>query len=150
MYIITAKVSKRRIKAAILAAAALICAVILIIPNGEDYEYTSAEIGDAAARLEFLSSLGYEAAEVSEKVIRIPTAFDEVYSSYNGIQLECGYDLERYKGKKCTLYSYEISNYPGRNDVLADIIVFKDRIIGGSVYTAALDGFMHGLKPAAK
>jgi len=147
LYIITARLSRRSAAAAVLILAAVICAVILIVPDKEAYEYTSAAVDEAPERKQLLFSLGYEAEEISEKEIRIPTVFDEVYSSYNELQQECGYDLSNYKGKKCTLYTFSVSNYPGHDQVLADLIVYKGKVIGGGVYTAAVDGFMHGLRP---
>ena len=43
-------------------------------------------------------------------------------------------------------YTYQITNYPNSSDqVVADIVVYRNRIIAGDVQSTALDGFMHGL-----
>ena len=67
---------------------------------------------------------------------------------YNRIQQSCGFDLTSYRGKKVTLYTYTVTNYPGQADVRCDLLVHRNKVIGGNLYTTAIDGFMHGLKPA--
>ncbi len=84
----------------------------------------------------------------SQQVV-IPSQFDQTYEQYNELQKECGFDLEPYQGKTLSLYTYRATNYPGQQDVMIDLLIDKDRAAGGAVYSAALDGFMHGLRPAA-
>lgn len=94
---------------------------------------------------DLLSSLGYEFAEnFTEKTFTIPIEFDMVYNNYNELQKEAGYDLAPYMGKKCVMYTYEITNHPfGKAN--ANIIVYKGEIIGGDISSVNLDGFMTGL-----
>ena len=93
----------------------------------------------------FLSSLGYEVSEsCTEKTFTIPIEFDMVYNGYNEIQKDAGFDLSPYKGRTCTMYTYEIYNHPfGKCN--ANIIVYKGEIIGGDISSINLDGFMTGL-----
>ena len=56
--------------------------------------------------------------------MQIPEEFDEVYDSYNQIQQAQGLDLAPYKGKRATLYTYEITNHPsGEQGVTANLLV---------------------------
>lgn len=100
-------------------------------------------------RAEFLASFGWEISEEPLEVreVIIPKDFDNVYAEYNELQKATGYDLTKYSGKRCKRYSYIVTNYPGNEkDVQANILVYKDKIIGGDVSSAKLDGFMHGFK----
>ena len=40
-----------------------------------------------------------------------------------------------------------MTNWPSDEQVLVDVLVYKKKVIGGAVYTAAVDGFMQGLTP---
>ena len=56
-----------------------------------------------------------------------------------------GCDLSKYAGKRCKRYTYVIENYPGQAEgVRANILVYKNKVIGGDVCSVELDGFMHG------
>ncbi len=97
---------------------------------------------------EYLASLGWETGGSIEEVsVHIPEEFDDVYENYNSLQLECGFDLKKYRGADCTRYTYQIKNFPGDDsgEVRANILVFDRRIIGGDIMTVRLDGFMIGL-----
>ena len=44
-------------------------------------------------------------------------------------------------------YTYEITNYPDyKGTVYANLIVYRDRIIGGDICTADVNGFIHGFE----
>lgn len=90
----------------------------------------------------FLTDLGYSFnPHYAEKTFTLPFDFDTVYNNYNEIQKEAGFDLEPYKGKKCTMYTYELTNHPfGKAN--ANIIVYNGEIIGGDISSVSLDGFM--------
>ncbi|MGM9551827.1 MAG: DUF4830 domain-containing protein [Clostridia bacterium] len=94
---------------------------------------------------DFLTALGYEFSEnYSKKTFTIPKEFDMVYNNYNEIQKEAGFDLENFKGKECVMYTYEIYNHPfGKCN--ANIIMYKNEIIGGDISSVSIDGFMTGL-----
>lgn len=67
-------------------------------------------------RVALLRDCGWEVIEEprGEREVQIPEEFDEVYESYNQIQLAQGLDLAPYKGRRATLYTYEITNHPER------------------------------------
>lgn len=100
-------------------------------------------------RIEFIGSFGWEVVSepLEVKEIIIPKTFDDVYSQYNEMQKDSGYDLTKLSGKRCKRYAYTVTNYPDADgDVLANLIVYKDKVVGGDISSAKLDGFIHGFK----
>ena len=64
-------------------------------------------------------------------------------NSYNNIQLHQGLDLTKYSGKEVSRYTYKVTNYPDYSgDVKANIIVYRNRVIGGDICSADVDGFI--------
>ena len=94
-----------------------------------------------------LSSFGYETDPqpmLIEEVI-IPLEFDDKYTEYNNFQKISGFDLSKYKGVKAKKYTYKVLNYPdASHEVLANILVYKGKAIGGDISSAAANGFIHG------
>ena len=100
-------------------------------------------------RVAFLSQFGWtvnpEPIEIVET--QIPKNFDNVFSTYNELQKRQDLDLSDYKGKNVVRYTYEITNYPDYNGkVLANLIIYKNRVIGGDICSADVNGFIHGFK----
>ncbi len=98
-------------------------------------------------RLEFLAQFGWECNEMpmEEVTLDIPTEFDKIMKTYNEIQKQQGLDLEKYSGKNVKRVTYEITNYPGvEGKVLANIILYKNRVIGGDICSSDVNGFIHG------
>lgn len=155
MNIYTFKLTRRRLVAAVLAAAVLIILIIIALPGRRGRaEQTSNAVSVSTEDecLEYIRSLGYETDElVGKKQVVIPDEFSEVYQSYNEMQKQCGFDLEKYKGRQALLRTYTVTNY-GEEGILLDLLICKNKVIGGAVYTADVNGFMHGLipNPAAK
>lgn len=103
-------------------------------------------------RVEFLSQFGWTVQEEPDEILEvvIPKEFDEVYQQYNEIQKAQGCDLEKYAGKRCKRYSYNITNYPDHpENIHGNLIVYNGKIIGGDVCSLELDGFMHGFAIAS-
>lgn len=152
MNIYTFKLTRKTALAAILIVAALIVLLILVIPDKERANAQTAIAGEVRTEADciaYIQSLGYLVAEtpVSSRQVTIPEAFDDVYTQYNTLQQSCGFDLSGYKGRRVTLRTFTVTNYPNETDVMLDLLICKNKVIGGAVYTAAIDGFMHGLKP---
>lgn len=152
MFIYTAKINKKKIILAVLAVLVVIIAVILLVgsTSGGDTETaaTATVVKNNDERVDFLRSLGWEVSEepIETANVTIPSDLSGTYAEYNSLQLSQGFDLSSYKGLEAVRYTYEIKNYPGVTDtVVADIIVYRNRIIAGDVQSTSLDGFMHGL-----
>ena len=141
MNIYTFKLTKKHIVAAILVAAVLIALLILLLP-GRSAEETGATftIKEPSDCREYLRQLGYETDGTTPetRTVQIPKVFDAVYENYNLMQKECGFDLQKYAGKKVELTTLHVTNWPDGD---------KKKVIGGAVYTASVDGFMQGLIP---
>lgn len=100
-------------------------------------------------RVDFLSQFGYtvDATPIESVEVTIPDEFDKVFAAYNELQKQAGLDLGRYKGKKVMRYTYKVTNYDGYSDtVYANLLVYKNKIIGGDICSADPHGFAHGLK----
>ena len=140
----------------------VIAALILFIPS---YDSPAAEAGEvdtereirfdkvksADDRVNFLSQFGYtvESEPVESVEVTIPKEFDKVFAAYNELQKGEGLDLGRYKGKTVMRYTYKVTNYPGYSDpVYANLLVYKNKVVGGDVCSADPSGFAHGLTKA--
>ena len=100
--------------------------------------------GDVA---NFLTQFGWTVSEkpVEVKEVTIPGEFDRIFTSYNEIQKQQGLDLSKYKRKNVMRYTFELTNYKDYNGkVYANILVYRNRVIGGDVCSADMTGFMHG------
>lgn len=132
----------------ILLAAALVCAVLLIVAIARPRSGT-AVLTDRTSRIEYLAALGFEADPESEQrqEILLPLEFEPVLENYNELQRQQGFDLSDYAGKSVTLYSYTVTNWPDESaTVIADLYCCKGRPIAGDIHSTALNGFMIGLK----
>ena len=151
MNIYTFKLTRKTALLILLALAALIALVILLVPgrSGDTGAAATGAVRTEADCVAYIESLGYLVAEtpVSSRQVTIPETFDEVYAQYNALQQTCGFDLQDYCGKKVTLRTFAVTNYPQETEVLLDLLICQSKVIGGAVYTTAIDGFMHGLKP---
>ncbi len=100
-------------------------------------------------RIDFLEQFGWTVSEKpsDEEEVTIPDDFDKIMLSYNEFQRQMGLDLAKYKGKKVMRYTYEITNYPeyeGR--VYANLLIYRNKVIGGDVCSADASGFLHGFE----
>lgn len=154
MNIYTIRLSKKLLLIAGGILAALVILLALLFSGGDTAPASAGVSGikSKSDQVEYLESLGYTVDQGSRtsKKVTIPESFDDVYLTYNTMQQECGFDLLDYTGKKVDLVTYSVTNYPTGEEVLADLLVYRGRLIGGAVYTTAIDGFMHGLRPANK
>ena len=149
MFIVTAKLNKKRAIAIVLAVA-LILTAIIILASRRDRDTTEIPAQNAAEIVAYLERLGWQVApepiEIQE--ILIPREFDAVYEAYNTMQIEAGFDLRDHRGRPATRYRWQVLNYPDQTDgVIADVLVADGYIIGGDIQSVNIDGFIHGLFP---
>ncbi|MDD3165240.1 MAG: DUF4830 domain-containing protein [Oscillospiraceae bacterium] len=100
-------------------------------------------------RVAYLATYGWVVDEipVESQEVRIPDSFPEVLESYNEIQLNQGFDLHKYEGKKVKRYVYHVSNYPDVPEgatVKATVLTYRNKVIGGDVSSSEQNGFIHG------
>ena len=156
MLIVTAKMPRRKLALGV-AAAALVCCCAVALNFGQ--AMTAREVSASALpdprgvksnedRIAYLSAYGWQVVSepLASQELLIPTEMDEAYDEYLALQKEQGFDLEDYAGKRVKRYTYEITNYPtGEQGVQANLILYKNTVIGGEVLSPKLDGFLHGL-----
>jgi hypothetical protein len=119
------------------------------ITTGKEEKISYDKIKTEEDRAGFLAQFGWkvsaEPVEVSE--IKIPDEFDKIFTGYNEIQKRQGLDLSKYKNKTVTRYTYEITNYEGaEGKVYANILVYRNKVIGGDICSADASGFIHGFE----
>ena len=98
---------------------------------------------------EFLGQFGWKVsdAETASEEVSIPKEFDKIFAAYNELQKRQGLDLTKYKGKNVQRYTYEITNYDGESGkVYVNVIVYRNKVIGGDVCSANVGGFIHGFE----
>ncbi len=124
----------------------------ITVPDGLLPVSVSVSASDDMERAKFLLSYGWEVSTVPLEVVQvtIPNEFNEVYKKYNQLQISQGFDLSNYKGKAVTRYTYSIVNYPdGIENVRANLLVYKNKVIGGDICTLDIRGFMHSFDSSA-
>ena len=139
---------------------ALIALITLIafIPAYEPDVATSGEAAEVTVsyskiktnedRIKFLSQFGWQvdSEPIEEKEIVIPAEFDKIFAGYNQIQRAQGLDLGKYKKKKLMRYTYNVTNYDGEGTVYANILVYRNRVVGGDICSPDAGGFVQGFE----
>ena len=157
MFIYSLKASTVKFCAVVCVALATLITLIAFVPVAAvdrdaaasvnaDIDYTGIKTNDD--RIKFLSQFGWQVEQEPVEVLEVtvPESFDKIFSSYNEIQKRQGLDLSKYKKKNVTRYTYKITNYDGYDGtVYANILVYRNKVIGGDVCSADVKGFMHGL-----
>lgn len=158
MFIYSLKASNLKFFGVTAVAMAALVTLLIFIPSAEpaisDGVLTSVEsvkfdkVKSAGDRVEFLRQFGWEveASALEEAEVTVPEEFDKVYQSYNELQKKQGFDLAKYAKKTVKRYTYRVTNYAGYDgEVIASILVYKNKVIGGDVCSADANGFIHGL-----
>ena len=151
MFIKTFKVKKKAGAAVLAVMFTALIAVFVLIAHAKSGKADIYTLKTEKDRQAFISEMGWKADEeyTECKVVLIPEKWNDVYKKYNELQKEQGFDLEKYKGKTCEIYSYRVHNYPGfedSEDVYISLYICDNVLIGGDVCSRRLDGFMQGLK----
>lgn len=130
----------------VLFIALAVLAVILFVRNLTSDD--SIILETEQQRQEFLSSMGWQvsAEPIDIREVMIPSEWNEVFSQYNAIQMQQGFDLDDFRGKSVTIYTYEVYNYENKpENMIANLMVYDGRLIGGDVSCTELGGFIQGL-----
>ena len=163
MFIYSLRASTLKFIAVVVISIGLLITLISLIPSAGDMVYAAAgenerkinykDIKTNEDRINFLKQFDWEVnSETVETVeVLIPKEFDAVYKKYNEVQKVQNLNLEKYKNKTVKRYTYEVTNYPNyTNTVYANILVYKDRVIGGDICSAEVNGFTHGFEMTNK
>ena len=159
MFVCSVKSNTLKLAAIIVLAVVAAAVLIIMLPSNDKVAAGSLFKGSDTVnydkikteddRVDFLSQFGWEAKDgcVEEAEVKIPADFDRVMNSYNDLQKAQGLDLSEYKGKSAMRYTYEITNYPDYDGtVYANIIVYKNRVIGGDICSSDTQGFIQGFE----
>ena len=132
----------------------VLVALVALVPTyrAEDQSHAASDISyskiyENSDRLAFIEQFGWkvDATPLETVEVSIPEEFDKVYLGYNEMQKEQGLGLTKYKGKTVTRYTYNVTNYPEYDgDVYISLLVYKNKVIGGDVCSADVNGFVHG------
>ncbi|MBR6676621.1 MAG: DUF4830 domain-containing protein [Clostridia bacterium] len=158
MFICSVKGNTLKLFGLVAIAVVAVMIIIIAVPSADAVETGSIFEGETisydkvktdASRRDFLSQFGWKTGDacIEEVEVQIPKDFDKVMNAYNDIQKAQGLDLSKYKGKTVQRYTYEITNYPEYNGtVYANVIIYKNRVIGGDLCSSDIRGFIHGFE----
>ena len=159
MFIYSVKASSIRFFTVLVLSVALLTALIILVPTYEPMSVTASEtinftkIKTNEDRVNFLTQFGWTVSKepLEEVAVTIPDEFDAVFMEYNNLQKELGLDLSRYKRRDVMRYTYQVTNYPGYDGVVyASVLIYKNKVIGGDLCSADVNGFVTSLKGEAK
>ena len=98
------------------------------------------------SNIEFINGYKWEVEEKPTDIVHItiPEEFDPVFAAYSKIVSRDGYDLNIYRGKGATRYSYKVINHRDSNSGLIriNITVCDNKIIAADISSLAADGFI--------
>lgn len=150
MKMLTLKLRPKMIFGIILTLTGVIVVILTFVSNHMVESKSVSAVISASTdeeRRNYLATFGWETdAEFEEKELTIPQSWNQVYTDYNEVQVNQGFDLTEYKGKKVTLYTYTVNNYKDfQQGIVADMLVCDGMLIGGDICnTSAENGFLVG------
>ncbi len=156
MFIVSMKMSRKKIVACITGVVAVVAAVVVLTVSGlgktaETGERVSNVIKETSDVAAFLKNFGWETSSEPCEMedVMIPTEFNDVYTQYNEMQKQQGFNLEEYRGECAKRIAYEVTNYPGQEEnVRANVLVYDGKVIGGDICSIESDGFIQGFERA--
>ncbi len=96
-------------------------------------------------RVKFLNEQGWivKPDPVKKEEIIIPSEVNETYAEYLKLLNEQGFNIKEHMGKDAMMITYEILNYPDfPENVVANMIILDDKLIGGDVSLNEEGGFV--------
>ena len=152
MFIYSVRASSLKFFAVLVLTVALLAGVWLaqddVLMASGDGVVDFSGINTEEDRKSFIEGFGIKLSgekEESESFV-MPESFDRVMMRYNEIQKSQGLDLTKYSRKKITRYTYKVAEYQGYDgEVVVNLFVFRDRIVGCDVSSSDPDGFVKAL-----
>ena len=160
MFIYSLRANTLKLVGIVCVALTVLIALIAFVPT-----YSSGVVSQTAAEgnasysydkvrssgdvINFLAQFGWtvDADPAAVETVTIPAEFDKVYAAYNELQKSQGLDLSKYMGKDVTRYTFTVTNYPDYDgNVLANVLVYRNRVVGGDICSADVTGFVHGFE----
>ena len=153
MFVMTAKVNKKKILMVGVAIVALIAILIALFGGRSEATSASSAVTSNDDRVQFLSAFGWEvaASPTESGQVRIPESSSEVFTRYNALQKSMGYDLTAFAGKTVMRYVYKIKNFPGATaDVYATLLICNNQVIGGDITDTSANGKIQGFTKSSE
>lgn len=160
MFICSMRAGTIRFFAIICVALAALITLIALVPELQPAAAAGSEMPEEGTetvsyekirsnedRIAFLAGFGWQVEEQPKESanVTIPAEFDRVFAAYNEIQRAQGLDLSGYASRTVERYTYRVTNYEGYDgEVLANLLVYRGRVIGGDICSADRNGFLHG------
>ena len=154
MFIYSVRASSVKFFSVIALTLAVLVGLLVFGKNGEDAVFVSsgADVNFSGIktnedRISFISQFGVKVeGEPSEtEEFRVPEDFDRVIAGYNEIQKKQGLNIEKYKNKKVTRYTYAVYNYEIDGKSVAatvNLVIYKSTVIACDISSASPDGFV--------
>ncbi len=157
MFVYTMRAGTLKFFAVVGVALALLVTLIVLVPTyGTDASAASETVSYNYGKIKtsddvegFLSQFGWTVEDEPLETVKVtlPDEFDKIFTAYNEIQRRQGLNLAKYKRKEVTRYTYAVTNYEGyEGKVYANILVYRNRVIGGDICSADTTGFIHGFE----
>ena len=147
MLIWTAKFSRKKAVAAVIAMGIVMAALIILMGRMEENTEPPL-LTDNTQRVTYLQSLGWEVKPEPVETLQflLPDTLAEPYLSYNELQTTQGFDLTPCLGKQVSRYTYTVTNYPDRSEgVQANLYICEDRPVAGDICCPGANGFQEAL-----
>lgn len=156
MFIYSMRAGTIRFFGVICLALAALVTLIAFVPElqpvsaeaGEELQEISYEkVKTNEDRIAFLAQFGWQVDQTPTEstTVAIPREFDKVFAAYNELQKRQGLDLSSYASRTAQRYTYTVTNYEGYDGtVLANVLIYRGRVIGGDICAADTNGFIHG------
>lgn len=156
MFIYSIKASKNKLAAAAIAITAVVATAIVLAgrvgqPVAKDDGAVNYKAENSEQRIAFISQFGWKVSEEPSEVreVLIPEKFEDGYTEYAEMNKAQNLDLEIYKGLRAKRWTYDVLNYPSKEDsgaVQINLLIYNGRVIGGDVSSLESGGFMHGFE----
>ena len=157
MFVMTLRFSRKKAVFIVIMAALVLIGIILLVGAHSKRaellarsEKVITSVKSEKDRVSYLAQYGWEVESpaLTHDTVVIPRTFSDVFDEYNSLQLSQGFDLSQYCGLEAEMYTYRVTNSEEKGDVIAQLYIRNNEVIGGDVHSTALDGFMAGVKPS--
>lgn len=153
MFVIAVKSKLTTKKAVIVATIAAVLGILITFacisafshnPPSSAYCESYGEYSTLAQTDEQVKAFAQQFYEVEKlyslQEVYVPVKFNDVYEQYNELQKLQGLDLEPYRGEKCRLYMYSLSDFDidGKQGIMS-VIVYRGKVIGGDISNQVKD-----------
>ena len=113
---------------------------LLLGMSGEDAVFATTDgteinyggVRSAEEGIKFIGQFGLTVKEepTTDETVALPETFDKVLNEYNELQKLQGLDLSKYKSKRVSHYTYEVTNYSHTGSVFVNLYIARGRVVG--------------------